>query len=93
MQTPIDRNMELMLDANGVAGALEEIFGRDVTACETSCSYCGRTAPLGSLEAFTQAPGVVLRCVLCEHIVLRFARTPHGLYVDLRGISCLRLGG
>jgi hypothetical protein len=80
-----------MLDANAVAGALEEIFGRDVTACLAVCGHCGNAAALGTCEAFTHAPGVVLCCVVCEQIVLRFTATPAGLYLDVRGLACLRL--
>jgi hypothetical protein len=88
---PFDLDMELMLDANAVAGTLEQIFGRDVTASLTTCNQCGNIAALGTLEAFTYAPGVVLRCSRCEQIVLRFSTTPEGVYLDLRGLSCLRL--
>ncbi len=89
---PPDLDRELVLDANAVAGALEQIFGRDVTASLTVCGHCGHTAPLGTCEAFTQTPGVVLRCGTCEQIVLRFTTTPNGAYLDLRGLACIRLG-
>jgi hypothetical protein len=68
-----DFDRELVLDANAVAGALEQIFGRDVTASLIACNQCGDTAALGTLKAFTYAPGVVLRCSTCEQVVLRFS--------------------
>jgi Family of unknown function (DUF6510) len=85
-----DLDRELMLDANAVAGTLEQIFGRDVTASLIVCNECGNTAALGTLKAFTHAPGVVLRCSICEQVVLRFATTPQGVSLDLRGLSCIR---
>jgi hypothetical protein len=86
-----DFDRELMLDANAVAGALEQIFGRDVTASVIACNQCGDAAALGTLKAFTYAPGVVLRCSTCEQVVLRFSTTPEGVYLDLRGMSRMRL--
>jgi hypothetical protein len=93
--TPTDADARLVLDANAVAGALEEIFGRDVTPSPTVCAHCGNRAALGTLLAFTQAPGVVLRCSACTEVVLRFTVTPGGICVDLRGMSsiCLGTGG
>lgn len=82
---------DLMLDANAVAGMLEQIFGRDVTASVATCNHCGNIGPLGTLLAFTQAPGVVLRCHACAEVVLRFTTTPAGVYLDVRGLACLRL--
>jgi hypothetical protein len=82
----------LMLDANAVAGALAEIFGRDVTASMTVCTYCASSAALGTLLAFTHAPGVVLRCSTCAQVVLRFTVTPRGVVLDLRGLSSICLG-
>ncbi len=85
-------DIRLVLDANAVAGSLEEIFGRDVTASVTVCNHCGNTAALGTLLAFTHAPGVVLRCSICEQVVLRFTITPRGVCMDLRGLSSICLG-
>lgn len=83
---------ELVLDANAVAGTLEEIFGRDVTASLAVCTHCGNAAALGACEAFVYGPGVVLCCVVCEQIVLRFTTTPAGVFLDMRGLASLRLG-
>jgi hypothetical protein len=91
-QSPPDLDRQLMLDANAVAGTLEQIFGRDVTASMAACFQCGNTAPIGTLHAFTRGPGVVLRCSVCDAVVLRFATTPQGIYLDLRGLSFLRMG-
>ncbi len=78
-----------MLDANAVAGTLEEIFRRDVTASATVCAHCGNSAALATLLAFTRGPGVVLRCSSCEQVVLRFTVTPGGVRMDLRGVSSI----
>ncbi len=86
-----DMNHELMLDANAAAGLLQEIFGTDMTAAPTECANCGQEGEIGTLLAFTQAPGVVLRCPACESVVVRITQTPDAFYIDARGAVYLRL--
>jgi Family of unknown function (DUF6510) len=59
---PDDRNRELMLDGNAVAGELREMFSVEVTTGEGECAGCGKTHAMGALLAFTHGPGIVLRC-------------------------------
>ncbi len=88
-----DINRELMLDANATAGLLYEIFGLEMTAAPTECAHCGNEAEIGTLLAFTQGPGIVLRCSTCENIILRIVQTPDAIYLDARGAVYLRLAG
>jgi hypothetical protein len=82
----------LVLDANAVAGDLEELLGFDVTVAIHCCASCGNIGPIGTLLAFTGGPGTVLRCVVCRDVVLRFVRTPAGTFMDIRGAAFLRMG-
>jgi len=91
MQEIRDINHELMLDANATAGLLFEIFGVEMTASPTECANCGNEAEIGTLLAFTQGPGIVLRCSACENVVLRIVQTPDAIYLDARGAVYLRL--
>jgi len=86
-----DMDRALMLDGNAAGGLLQEIFAAEMTASPTECAHCGREGELGTLLAFTQAPGVVLRCPACEHVVLRIVETPDAIYMDARGTLYLRL--
>jgi Family of unknown function (DUF6510) len=86
-----DINRELMLDANATAGLLFEIFGAEMTASPTICASCGNSGEIGALLAFTQGPGIVLRCSICENVVLRIVQTPEAVYLDARGAVYLRL--
>lgn len=86
-----DSARELMLDANAVAGLLMEIFGVEMTAEPTECAHCGNEAEIGTLFAYTQGPGVVLRCSTCGQVVLRIVHTPHAIYLDARGAVYLKL--
>lgn len=87
--TGLDR--ALMVDGNAVAGLLYEIFAMEVTTSEIECVSCVRRGEIGSLLAFTQAPGVVLCCPRCESIVIRIVKTPGAIYLDARGVTYLRL--
>ncbi len=89
--TSIDISRELMLDANAAAGVLQEIFGVEMTAAPTECAGCGNEGALGTLLAFTQGPGIVLRCSACEQVMLRIVQTPEAIYLDARGAAYLRL--
>ena len=91
MEETGDMNRELMLDANAIAGVLYEIFGVEMTASPTECAHCGNEGEIGTLLAFTQGPGIVLRCSTCENVVLRIVRTPEAVYLDARGAVFLRL--
>jgi hypothetical protein len=91
MEKTTDVNNELMLDANATAGILYEIFGVEMTASPTECANCGKEGEIGELLAFTQGPGIVLRCSTCENVVLRIVQTPEAIYLDARGAVYLRL--
>lgn len=88
---PVDRNRELMVDGNAVAGLLRDVFSREMTPTPTECASCGKVSALGALLTFTQAPGIVLRCPACESVVLRMATTPDAIYLDARGAVYLRV--
>ena len=86
-----ERTEELWLDGNAVAALLEETFAVEMTASPTTCAACRRVGAIGTLRAYIQAPGVVLRCPGCEQVVLRIVQTPAATYVDARGVLALRL--
>ncbi len=86
-----EMDREMMLDGNAAAGVLQEIFALEMTATPTECAHCGHEDELGALLAFTQAPGIVLRCPVCEGVMLRIVQTESAIYLDARGAVYLRL--
>ncbi len=86
-----DWNRALMLDGNAVGGLLQEVFALEMTTTRTQCAQCGRVGAIGTLLAFTHAPGVVLRCPACEQVMVRLVETAEAIYVDARGATYLRL--
>jgi hypothetical protein len=82
---------ERTLDANAVAGMLEDVFGADMTVADSKCAGCGREAEMGTLLAYTNAPGVVLRCPVCSTVMVRVVVTPRGTLVEAKGLAYVRL--
>jgi hypothetical protein len=80
-----------MLDANAVAGDLRELFGYEMTAAAHRCASCGNRGAVGTLRAWVGGPGVVLRCSVCRDVVIRWAHTPGGVRVDMRGAAFVDL--
>ncbi|MFK4085682.1 DUF6510 family protein [Kribbella sp. NPDC020789] len=79
------------LDGNAAAGALSEVFAVDVTAAIARCDGCGKTGVFADTRLYLNAPGMVVRCPGCDHVLLRVVSTPTETYVDLRGLTYLRL--
>ena len=77
------------LDGNAAGGLLGEIFAFEVTAARTTCAGCARTVAMGELHLYAIEMGAILRCPSCDQAVLRVARTPQGLWLDLKGASSI----
>ena len=86
-----DMSRELVLDGNAVAGLLQELFGTEMTNNQAKCASCGEVSMLGALLVFGGAMGRVLRCPRCEGIMMRIVARRGALWLDMRGISYLRL--
>ncbi len=79
------------LDGNAAAGLLAEVFAFDVTTAQAVCAGCGEVGPVGSLLAFGLEMGAILRCPGCGEALLRVSRLEGGHWIDMRGMSVLRI--
>ena len=79
------------LDGNAAAGELSRIFAIDVTAAEGQCANCGATKRFAEAHLYMHGPGVVARCVVCEHVLLRLVSGRQRVFLDLRGLTYLSL--
>jgi hypothetical protein len=79
------------LDGNAAAGELSDIFTMDVTAARGECAHCGAIKRFAEAHVYMQAPGLVARCAVCEHVLLRFVKARQRAFLDLRGLTCLIL--
>ena len=87
MNDEFDYEDELTLDGNAVSGMLYQMLGIEMTETAMECANCGNVAALGAQRAFTQAPGIVLRCVACGEVLLRVVQTPRGTRFEARGTA------
>jgi hypothetical protein len=81
----------LWTDGNALAGPTQDLFRVDLTAAVGRCTACAHTAPMAEARVFDHAPGVVARCPACDQVLLRLARGPGRVWLDLRGLSYLQL--
>ena len=79
------------LDGNAAAGELSNIFTMDVTAAEGQCAHCGAIKRFAEAHIYMQGPGIVARCSVCQHVLLRLVNARQRVFLDLRGMRCLTL--
>ena len=79
------------LDGNAAAGELSKIFAMDVTAAMGQCAHCGATQRFAEAHLYMQCPGVVARCAVCEHVLLRLANVGQRVFLDVRGMTFFRI--
>ena len=79
------------LDGNFAAGILSEAFVPDITTTRAMCANCETIRPLGALPVYGQNMGAVMRCPICDAVVLRVARMPRQLWLDPTGAKLLLL--
>ena len=79
------------LDGNAAAGDLSKIFAVDVTTAQGQCANCGAIKRFAEAHLYMQAPGVVARCAVCDHILLRLVNARQRVFLDVRGMTYLSL--
>ncbi len=78
------------LDGNAAAGELNRIFAVDITAAKGQCANCGARRHFAEAHLYMQCPGVVARCPVCEHVLLRVVSARQGVFLDVRGLTYLQ---
>src|ERR1700746_732357 len=84
-------NTDDYLDGNAAAGELSNIFTMDVTAAQGQCAHCGAIKRFAEAHLYMQGPGVVARCAVCENVLLRLANVRQRVFLDMRGMTYLKL--
>jgi hypothetical protein len=79
------------LDGNAAGGELSGIFNVDLTAAEGQCANCGRKGCFANAHLYVDCPGLVARCAVCEHVLLRLVNTGERVFLDVRGMTYLNL--
>ena len=79
------------LDGNAAAGELSKVFAMDMTVTQGRCANCGATKRFAEVHLYMQCPGIVARCPVCQHAVLRLVNTGRRVFLDVRGLAYLSL--
>jgi hypothetical protein len=79
------------LDGNAIGGVLYHVFGGEMTMAQAQCGHCGTRGPLAKCEVYLGGPGVVVRCRVCQIIVMVIVEVREMMCVDLGGLSELEL--
>jgi Family of unknown function (DUF6510) len=87
----MDGQTDAGYDGNALAGPLSEVFAVELTTAVGRCRGCGTSSQLATLRVYGLEPGLVGRCPGCDEVLVRIARTPHDLWLDLSGMSALRI--
>ena len=83
--------MAAKYDGNLLAGPLAEVFTAEMTTGIARCRHCGRSWVVAELAVYGPDPGLVARCPGCSEAMLRLVRTPECMWLDMSGVSVLRL--
>jgi hypothetical protein len=73
------------VDGNAAAGAFAEVLGFDVTTATVTCAGCGCVSAFAESHVYNRAPGIVVRCPVCEDVLARLVQTPTDVWLDFRG--------
>ncbi len=84
--------MENKLDGNAAAGTLQEIFPFEMTLVQATCTHCGTTNAVGALAVYMHGMGTVVRCPVCDTVLIRVAHAKGRYWLDMRGVRVLQIG-
>jgi hypothetical protein len=79
------------LDGNVMAGLLEEIFPFEMTMVRVTCGACGTEEPAGAHLVYLDAPGAVMRCCHCNHVLMRVVKGRRRYWVEMQGVRCMEI--
>ena len=79
------------LDGNAAAGVLEEILPFEMTMAQIHCAGCGAVESVGAEVVYMDAPGMVMRCVHCESVLMTMVHGGGRYWIEMRGVSCLQI--
>ena len=80
-----------LYDGNTLAGPLSEVFAIEVTTAIGRCRSCGTSSRLATFRVYGPDPRFVARCPTCDDVMLRLVRTPDSVWLDMSGVSVLRI--
>jgi len=82
---------ERRLDGNAVGGVLGEIFPLEMTMAHIRCAGCNAVEPVGAEMVYMDAPGMVMRCMHCDNVLLTLVRGEGHYWLEMRGATWLQM--
>jgi hypothetical protein len=84
---------QLRLDGNAAAGMLRQLFADELTTARGACATCGGIAPIGSQHLYMQtlSPGGVLRCRVCEEVLMVVVHAEGRYRLGMRGLKWIEI--
>jgi uncharacterized membrane protein len=74
-----------VLDGNAIGGLLIELFGTEMTTAVSTCGVCGTVGQVAELAVYRTELGTVVRCRVCDNVLM--------VFVEVRGVTCVDLRG
>jgi hypothetical protein len=78
-----------VLDGNAIGGMLIELFGAEMTTAVGACGVCGTTGQVAEMAVYLPKLGTVVRCRVCDNVLMVFVEVRGVTCVDLRGLASL----
>ena len=76
---------DAVLDGNAIGGLLIELFGTEMTAAVGTCGVCGTSGHVAEMAVYRPKLGTVVRCRVCDNVLM--------VFVEVRGVTCVDLHG
>ena len=74
-----------VLDGNAIGGLLMQLFGTEMTTAVGTCGVCGNVCLVAELAVYRTELGTVVRCRVCDNVLM--------VFVEVRGVTCVDLHG
>ena len=74
-----------VLDGNAIGGLLIEVFGTEMTAQVGTCGSCGTAGPVAEMAVYLARMGTIVRCRVCDNVLM--------VFVEVRGVTCVDMRG
>lgn len=84
---------ERRLDGNAVAGMMGAMFTSEMTMALIRCANCTAVEPVGAEMVYMDAPGMVMRCMHCETVLLTIVHGEGYSWLEMRGAMWLQMAG
>jgi Family of unknown function (DUF6510) len=74
-----------VVDGNAIGGMLIELFGTEMTTAVGTCGVCGTVGQVAEMAVYLPKLGTVVRCRVCDNVLM--------VFVEVRGVTCVDLHG